>query len=286
MKEFKEFLANSEPELEENLEDVMWSLISSLDEKVLDNLSDEQITDYVDIVEMVTKDLSEKVYKVGKNKKERELLADVLVRGGMNVQAADLIKKGSFSYTMHDKSDIVFEIENYTSGSTLGDWENDFLYGVLADFEESVIHMSIEEPILEMKVKTNKGEVTLKGNDTIEYEAKPGVVRIGMAGDCLKKGVKFKKGGTWHVMESEIEAKFEDEEAIEEAMPAKRVRRDVIQKRKASREHRKVKAKKKLEGRRKRKTAAFKRYKKKSKRLGKRGLTSTGKRKRTFINKG
>ena len=69
-------------------------------------------------------------------------------------------------------------------------------------------------------------------------------------------------------------------------MPAKRVRRDVIQKRKASREHRKAKAKKKLEGRRKRKTASFKRYKKKSKRLGKRGLTSTGKRKRTFINKG
>jgi hypothetical protein len=73
---------------------------------------------------------------------------------------------------------------------------------------------------------------------------------------------------------------------LAEAMPAKRVRRDVIQKRKASREHRKVKAKKKIEGRRKRKTASFKRFKKKAKRLGKRGLTSTGKRKRTFINKG
>jgi hypothetical protein len=76
------------------------------------------------------------------------------------------------------------------------------------------------------------------------------------------------------------------DEKLSEAMPAKRVRRDVIKKRQASREHRKVKAKKKLEGRRKRKTASFKRYKKKSKRLGKRGLTSTGKRKRTYINKG
>jgi hypothetical protein len=51
-----------------------------------------------------------------------------------------------------------------------------------------------------MKVKTDKGEVSLKGNDSIEYEAKPGVVRIGMAGDVLKKGCKFKKDGTWHVM--------------------------------------------------------------------------------------
>jgi hypothetical protein len=75
-------------------------------------------------------------------------------------------------------------------------------------------------------------------------------------------------------------------ERLAEAMPAKRVRRDVIKKRAASREHRKVKGKKKLEGRRKRKTSSFKRYKKKAKRLGKRGLTSTGKRKRTYINKG
>jgi len=73
---------------------------------------------------------------------------------------------------------------------------------------------------------------------------------------------------------------------LAEALPAKRVRRDILQKRKASREHRKVKAKRKIEGRRKRKTAKFKRFKKKAKRLGKRGLTSTGKRKRTFINKG
>jgi hypothetical protein len=86
--------------------------------------------------------------------------------------------------------------------------------------------------------------------------------------------------------EEEGEDEEGDDDAIEEAMPAKKVRRDVIQKRKASREHRKVKAKKKIEGRRKRKTASFKRFKKKAKRLGKRGLTSTGKRKRTFINKG
>jgi hypothetical protein len=78
----------------------------------------------------------------------------------------------------------------------------------------------------------------------------------------------------------------ETDEELSEIMPAKKVRRDVIQKRKASREHRKVKAKKKIEGKRKRKTATFKRFKKKAKRLGKRGLTSTGKRKRTFINKG
>ena len=77
-----------------------------------------------------------------------------------------------------------------------------------------------------------------------------------------------------------------EEGDLAEAMPAKRVRRDIAQKRTASREHRKVKAKRKLEGRRKRKTASFKRFKKKSKRLGKRGLTSTGKRKRTYINKG
>jgi hypothetical protein len=90
-----------------------------------------------------------------------------------------------------------------------------------------------------------------------------------------------------NLTEEDIDNLTDDElDALDEGMPAKRVRRDVIQKRKASREHRKVKAKKKLAGRRKRKTAGFKRYTKKAKRLGKRGLTSTGKRKRTYINKG
>ncbi len=77
----------------------------------------------------------------------------------------------------------------------------------------------------------------------------------------------------------------DEEKAKFEAMPAKKVRRDVVKKREASREHRKEKAKRKIEGKRKRKTSAFKRYKKKAKRLGKRGLTSTGSRKRTYINK-
>jgi hypothetical protein len=135
-----------------------------------------------------------------------------------------------------------------------------------------------EEDLAEaaLKIKTDKGDVTLKANDSIEHEAKPGVVRIGMAGDVIKSGVKFKKGGKWYVAES-IE--------INEAPPAKRVRRDPVKRRKAAREFRKVKAKKKIEGRRTRKTAKFKRFKKKQKRLGKRGKTATGKRKRTFINK-
>lgn len=54
-----------------------------------------------------------------------------------------------------------------------------------------------------MNLKTNKGKVSLKGNDTIEYEAMPGVVRIGKAGSVLKKGVKFKTGGKWMVVEEE-----------------------------------------------------------------------------------
>jgi hypothetical protein len=173
------------------------------------------------------------------------------------------------------------------------DLDDDILDALTPDqteaYEEIVIAAALdgedleegeEVEILEMSVNTNKGKVSMKDNDTIEYEAKPGVVRVGMAGECVKKGVKFKKSGKWYVAESEVEVE------VEEGMPAKRVRRDIQQKKAASREHRKVKAKKKIEGRRKRKTASFKRYKKKAKRLGKRGLTSTGTRKRTFINKG
>lgn len=79
---------------------------------------------------------------------------------------------------------------------------------------------------------------------------------------------------------------YESEEGdLDEKMPARRVRRDVVARRKRKREYRKVRAKKKIEGRRRRKTAAFKRYKKRAKRLGKRGLTSKGARKRTYINK-
>jgi hypothetical protein len=88
-----------------------------------------------------------------------------------------------------------------------------------------------------------------------------------------------------------IEAVAADEDALEEedvdeGMPARKVRRDIQQKKAASREHRKHKAKRKIEGKRKRKTADFKRFKKRAKRLGKRGLTSTGKRQRQYINKG
>lgn len=72
---------------------------------------------------------------------------------------------------------------------------------------------------------------------------------------------------------------------LDEALPAKRVRRDPVARRKAARKHRKERVSKSIEGKRTRKKAAFKRFKKKQKRKGKLGLTSTGKRKRTFINK-
>ena len=208
MKDFNEFYNNdgSNPDIDavpmnfdDEISESMWQFIISLDDVILESLTDDQIADYVEIIEAISDQPDD----------EKE-----------------------------DETAYVAEA---------------------------------------MKVKTNKGEVSLNDNDSIEYEAKPGVVRIGMAGDVLSKGVKFKKKGTWYVVESA---------ELDEAIPKKRVRRDILQKRKSSREHRKVKAKRKIEGRRKRKTAKFKRFKKKAKRLGKRGLTSTGKRKRTFINRG
>ena len=150
------------------------------------------------------------------------------------------------------------------------------------DIFESFGPDETEEDLLEavtIKVKTDKGDVDIKGNDTIEYEHKPGVVRIGMAGTVLKKGTKFKKGGKWMVVKS-----LKESVELDEAPPAKRVRRDPVQRRKAAREHRKVRAKKKIQGKRVRKTAKFKRFKKKQKRLGKLGKTASGKRKRKFIN--
>jgi hypothetical protein len=105
-----------------------------------------------------------------------------------------------------------------------------------------------------------------------------------MGGMNKKEAVDFLKSIGYS--DARIKKMSESVDDIDEAMPAKKVRRDMMQKRAASREHRKVKAKRKLEGKRKRKTAEFRRFKKKSKRLGKRGLTSTGKRKRTYINKG
>ena len=102
----------------------------------------------------------------------------------------------------------------------------------------------------------------------------------------LEKGYIVANKGTGTYSITDKGKNFLESVDMDEGMPAKRVRRDIIKKRKASREHRKVKAKRKIQGRRKRKTAKFKRFKKKSKRMAKRGLTSVGKRKRTFINKG
>jgi len=181
-------------EEEDPLIENMWNLIYSLSDEVLDTLSEEQIGDYVEIIETVAGPEGEEV--------DLEEEMKILNKG----QKVKETKKGPFGKKGIGK-------------------------------------------IVSMDTKNQIWTVKFSGDDE-KYE--------------------YHKG--------EIE--------LAEAMPAKRVRRDVVQKRKASREHRKVKAKRKIQGRRKRKTAKFKRFKKKSKRLGKRGLTSTGKRKRTFINKG
>ena len=105
------------------------------------------------------------------------------------------------------------------------------------------------------------------------------------AKDLVKNGlIKANAGrGTYSITDKGKD--FLESAELTEALPKKRVRRDVQARRKSARAHRKVKAKRKIQGRRRRKTAKFKRFKKKSKRMAKRGLTSTGKRKRTFINK-
>ncbi len=75
----------------------------------------------------------------------------------------------------------------------------------------------------------------------------------------------------------------EDEEEMEEAIAAKRVRISPAAKRKRKKEYRKKRAKIRVKAKRYRKTAGYKKYQRKSKRLKKAGKTSTGKRIRKFI---
>jgi hypothetical protein len=72
---------------------------------------------------------------------------------------------------------------------------------------------------------------------------------------------------------------------LDEAAPPKRVRRDLKAKRERSREYRRHKAQLKLKAKKYRKSAHGKLLAKKRKRMAKRGLTATGQRKRTYINK-
>jgi hypothetical protein len=76
----------------------------------------------------------------------------------------------------------------------------------------------------------------------------------------------------------------DDDEGMDEVAPARRVRRDPVERRKRAKAHRRNKAKRKAKARKFRKSAKFKQFKRKQKRMDKLGKTSTGKRKRKFIN--
>ena len=80
----------------------------------------------------------------------------------------------------------------------------------------------------------------------------------------------------------ELDIDYDDEEDMDEAVK-RRVRISPAERAKRKRAYRKNKSKIKIKQARYRKTAGYKRYKKKAKRMGKRGLTSTGSRQRTFI---
>jgi len=196
MENFNDFMADDIQVVDEDaLSEAMWDFIASLNDDVLDELDENQLGEYVEIIEAVASD------------------EDGLEEGYSDDDWVVVYQRKAVQYIKNPKND-----------------------------------------------KAPQGKIKSSKYDDI--------MRIS----------KAKKDG--------IEVKESEDIDIDEAMPAKKVRRDIIKKRAASREHRKVKAKRKLEGKRKRKTAQFKRFKKKSKRLGKRGLTSTGKRKRTYINKG
>lgn len=77
---------------------------------------------------------------------------------------------------------------------------------------------------------------------------------------------------------------LDDEDDLDEGVPAKRTKIDRQAKRKRRIEYRKNKQKIKLKSKRYRKTQAYKRYKKKMKKYGKQNKTSTGKRKKKFYN--
>lgn len=186
--------------------DRMLTFMEDLDDE---QLTDDQIVEYVEIIESLAgpEDLIEAKEKV--NKFERELVSDALFVAGLDKFADEVKKKGTITYKSGDKEDLADAFSDYADGHMLDD-DDDM---VIRDWEN--------------------------------------VFR---------------------------------ESEMTEAPPAKKVRRDPVKRRKAAREHRKVRAKKKLQGKRIRKTAKFKRFKKKQKRMGKRGKTATGKRKRTFIN--
>lgn len=208
MKDFNEFYNDdgsnpdidaSPMDIDDEISEAMWQFIASLDDAILETLTDDQLADYVEIIEAVA-----------------DQPDDVETVDPVDIAEADLeegkLPKNLKGLKIRDKTD------SFKLGKVIGDEGKAFV-----------------------RIRMSNGDTT--------------------------------------------DVKRVDAELME-AMPKKRVRRDILQKRKASREHRKVKAKRKIQGRRKRKTAKFKRFKKKAKRLGKRGLTSTGKRKRTFINKG
>jgi len=71
---------------------------------------------------------------------------------------------------------------------------------------------------------------------------------------------------------------------LDEAVPARRVRRDLKKKREGARARRRKKIQLKLKARKFRKSAKGKQLAKRQKRMSKLGKTSTGKRKRKFIN--
>lgn len=77
---------------------------------------------------------------------------------------------------------------------------------------------------------------------------------------------------------------YEDEEDVDEAMPARKIRRDVRARRKRSREYRRQRSRLKVKARRYRKSARGRLLAKKRKMMAKRGKTATGQRKRTYIN--
>ncbi len=74
------------------------------------------------------------------------------------------------------------------------------------------------------------------------------------------------------------------DDSTDEAAPARRVRRDKVAQRTRARKARPKRAARKRKAKQFRKTAKFKQFKRKQKRMGKLGKTSTGKRKRKFIN--
>ena len=75
---------------------------------------------------------------------------------------------------------------------------------------------------------------------------------------------------------------FFNEDELDE-VKAKKKKRDKLQRLKSRKLYRRNKTKLKTAGKRLRKTSKFKKYKKKAKRLGKRGITTTGKRQTKFV---